>query len=178
MLLTIKKHIVFLALFLGAVVMTVAIFLLHPTFFLERKKIGNVVLFPRSGAEVSVEIAADPYQWGKGLMFRKTLGADSGMLFVFPDEEKRSFWMKDTFIPLDIIFVSRDKKVVTIHKNVMPCTTFVCPHYAPTSGAMYVLEANAGFVDVHDIKEGDGVEILRIRGKRLEVRDQREGGNF
>lgn len=164
MLFTIKKHITLSLLFLGAAIMTVVIFLLHPTFFSDRKKIGNTVSFPRSGVELTVELASDPYQWGKGLMFRKSLASDSGMLFVFPDEEKRSFWMKNTLIPLDMIFISRDKKVVTIRKNATPCTTLICPYYTSDGNAMYVLEVNAGFADAHTIKEGDTIDISLHKG--------------
>jgi hypothetical protein len=67
--------------------------------------------------------------------------------------------MKDTIIPLDMIFISRDKKIVTIHRNTTPCTTMICPRYTSTDKAMYVLEVNAGFADAHDIKEGYGIEF-------------------
>lgn len=159
----IKKGIILSILFLGAVLMTTVIFLLHPTFFLGRKKVGDIVSFLGKDVSVTVELALDPYQWGKGLMFRDSLAPDSGMLFVFPTEEKRSFWMKDTLIPLDILFISRDKKVVTIHKNVAPCTTLICPRYTPTQGALYVLEVNAGFTDTYGIKEGDTVNLEHKR---------------
>lgn len=155
----IKKQAVFSILFLGAIVMTTGVLLLHPTFFFGRKKIGNVVSFPGKDVSLTVEIARNPYQWGKGLMFRDTLANDSGMLFIFPNEGKHPFWMKDTLIPLDILFISQDRKVVTIHKNATPCVTLFCPQYGASANAIYVLEVNAGFADTYNIKEGDSVEI-------------------
>lgn len=159
MFMRIKKHIVLSVLFFGAAIMTLAVFLLHPTFFIGRKKIGNVVSFPGKDVRVSIELARDPYAWGKGLMFRNELASDAGMLFVFPKEGRQSFWMKDTLIPLDMLFISKDNRIVTIHKNAAPCTALICPHYTATKNSLYVLEVNAGFVDQHDIREGDAIEI-------------------
>lgn len=153
----IRKSIMLSVLFFGAAIMTLVLLVLYPTFFLGRKKVGNMVSFPGKDVSMTVELALEPYQWGKGLMYRDALAHDSGMLFVFPREEAFSFWMKDTFIPLDILFISRDKKVVTIHKNAAPCTTLVCPRYTATANALYVLEVNAGFADRYGIKEGDVV---------------------
>ncbi len=155
----IKKGIILSTLFLGAAILTIGVFLLHPTFFFGRKKIGNIVSFPGKDADVTVEIARDPYSWGKGLMFRDSLPKDSGMLFIFPNEDKRSFWMKNTLIPLDMIFITADKKIVTIQKNATPCKTLLCPQYASTEKAMYVLEVNGGFADAHGVREGDVVEM-------------------
>lgn len=155
----IKNNIVLSVLFLGASIMTLGFVILYPTFFLKRIKIGNSVSFHDGTVRVSVELAADPYQWSKGLMFRESLEKDAGMLFVFPKEEQRSFWMKNTLIPLDIIFITKDKRVVTVQKNATPCTTLLCTHYSSTGNAMYVLEVNAGFADTHGIQEGDLVEI-------------------
>lgn len=156
-----KKGIILSILFLGSMVLSVVIFLLHPSFFLSRKQIGNSVSFPEKNITVSVELAVTPYQWSKGLMFREELASGAGMLFVFPNEEIRSFWMKNTLIPLDILFINADKKIVTMHKDVQPCTTLLCPQYASTVKAMYALEVNAGFVDAHVIHEGDTLVIAK-----------------
>ena len=155
----IKKGLWFSILFVGAAILSIGVFLLHPGFFLMRKKVGNTVTFIDKHISVSVEIADNPYSWSKGLMFRKSLSADSGMLFVFPDEKPRAFWMKNTLIPLDMIFISADKRIVSIQKNAVPCKTFVCPSYVSEGKAMYVLEVNAGFVDAHAISAGDQVEF-------------------
>ena len=157
----IKKGLWFSILFVGAAILSVGVFVLHPGFFLMRKKIGNIVTFPDSHISVSVEVADEPYSLSKGLMFRESLADGSGMLFVFPDEKPRAFWMKNTLIPLDMLFISADKRVVSIQKNVMPCVTTTCASYASEGAAMYVLEVNAGFADRYGITQGDlvGFEI-------------------
>ena len=157
----IKKGGILSVLFLGSILLSVVIFLLHSNFFLSRKQIGNSVSFPEKNSTVSVELAVTPYQWSKGLMFREELASGAGMLFVFPNEEIRSFWMKNTLIPLDILFINADKKIVTMYKNVQPCTTLLCPQYASTENAMYVLEVNAGFLNRYTIQEGDQIVIER-----------------
>ncbi len=105
--------------------------------------------------EVSVEIADSSAELEKGLMNRASLGEKNGMLFVFPDEEKRSFWMKNTLLPLDIIFLSSDFTVVDIKKNFQPCKSIICETYASKADAMYVLEVNANFTSRNTIKIGD-----------------------
>lgn len=156
----IKKQFVLGALFVGAGIVGIFYVLRYPTFFLGR---GNqafaTVSFPAHNARVRAELARDPYAWSKGLMFRKSLAQDTGMLFVFPDSAKRSFWMKNTTIPLDMLFIDADNKIVTIHAGAVPCDTLACPQYASTASAMYVLEVNAGFVERYTIREGDTVEI-------------------
>ena len=155
----IKKGLWFSILFVGAAILSIGVFVIHPGFFLVRKKIGNGVTFPDSHISVSAEVADDPYSWSRGLMFRESLSDGNGMLFVFPDEKPRAFWMKNTLIPLDMLFISADKRVVSIQKNVAPCVTTICVSYASEHDAMYVLEVNAGFADRYGITQGDLVEI-------------------
>ncbi|AKM77892.1 MAG: Protein of hypothetical function DUF192 [Candidatus Wolfebacteria bacterium GW2011_GWE1_48_7] len=155
----IKKRLWFSILLIGAVLMATVVFVLHPGFFLRSKKIGNAIVFPGNNVAVQVELARTPYAWSKGLMFREALPEGGGMLFVFPSETKRSFWMKNTLIPLDMLFIGKDKEIVTIVRGAEPCKDLVCPSYASTADAMYVLEVNAGFVDMYGIQEGDVVEF-------------------
>ena len=145
----------------AAVFMAVAIFVVYPKFFLEKKKPVNFVVFPDNGLEIKVELAATPYDWAKGLMFRDKLAQNTGMLFVFPDEAIRTFWMKNTLIPLDIIYISKDNKIVDIKENFVPCPDSVlnCPTYQSKLPAMYVLELEAGVVRGNNISTGDSVEI-------------------
>jgi len=79
---------------------------------------------------------------------------NQGMLFIFPEEEIRSFWMRNTYISLDMIFVNADKKIVTIHKNTK---TLSDQSYASTEPAQYVVEVCAGFSDKYSIKTGDKI---------------------
>lgn len=89
----------------------------------------------------SVELAKTPTEQEKGLMGRASLSDNSGMLFVFNKEDKYPFWMKNTKIALDIIWIDASGKVVTV-RSAEPCTTQDCPKYSPTENAKYVLEIN------------------------------------
>src|SRR4030042_1763869 len=92
----------------------------------------------------SVEIAETSAQRSRGLMSREHLGKYEGMLFVFEEEGRYGFWMKDTPIPLDIIWINEDKEIVFIANDALPCTQDSCPAINPDVLAPYVLEINAG----------------------------------
>ena len=92
-------------------------------------------------------------------MFRESLPENSGMLFIFPDSSPRSFWMKNTLIPLDMIWIDESKKIVGITENVQPCKADPCPSYPSGKPVKYVLEVNAGFAERKGIKENDSVEF-------------------
>lgn len=95
-----------------------------------------------------------------GLMYRQALPENSGMLFVFSDDNYRTFWMKNTQIPLDIIFVSSNMQIVDIKKNFQPCTSIICEKYTSSSTAMYVIEVNANFTENYNISVGDTITKL------------------
>lgn len=97
-----------------------------------------------SGHHFRVEIADNEADRERGLMFRTRLAADHGMLFIYPDARIRNFWMKNTLIPLDILFFDADKRLINISANTPPCKTADCPTYASSAPAKYVLELNAG----------------------------------
>jgi len=103
----------------------------------------------------SVEVADDNASRQRGLMFRENLAENSGMIFVFEHSAPHSFWMKNTLIPLDIVWISADKKVVDI-QTLEPCQADPCPSYRPQADALYVLEVGAGNFRG---KLGDEVEI-------------------
>ena len=103
----------------------------------------------------SIELALTPEERACGLMFREYLNKDEGMLFVYEEERKYSFWMKNTVIPLDMIWINNDKEVVFIAKNVQPCRQDSCPVIYPDRKALYVLELNAGLSDDINLKVGD-----------------------
>jgi len=102
-----------------------------------------------------VEIADTPEKRNQGLMYRENLDEDRGMLFIFEKEEIYSFWMKNTLIPLDIIWLNENKEVVFIVKNAQPCEEENCPSIKPDKEARYVLEINAGLVDKIGLKTGN-----------------------
>ena len=106
----------------------------------------------------TIEIASTPDERAAGLMEREHLDPDRGMLFVFEQEGKYSFWMKNTRIPLDMIWIGSDLQVVDIRRNAQPCPDQgECPSIDPSGNALYVLEISAGESDEFSI--GDTVEI-------------------
>ena len=117
------------------------------------------VSFPQHNLNIQAEIAKNPYQLAKGLMFRKSLNENNGMLFIFNDEKNRTFWMKNTKIPLDIIFISKDKKIVDIKENFLPCSNISCPSYTSTQSAKYILEINAGLVEKNKIQIDEDISF-------------------
>ncbi len=114
----------------------------------------------------NVEIADDSKERQKGLMFRESLKEDSGMLFVFEQRGQYSFWMKNTSIPLDMIWIDEESDdnfyVSAIISDARPCDeniTKICPVYEPGANAKYVLELNANSTKKNGIEVGDEVEI-------------------
>ena len=109
-----------------------------------------------------VEIAENDANRQKGLMERAKLEKNQGMLFIFEKNGIYPFWMKNTLIPLDIIWISADKKITYIHKNAVPCQNTVvalCKTIIPTNTAKYVLEINGGLSEELQIKTGDEVSF-------------------
>ncbi len=103
---------------------------------------------------IDIEVASDDYKRTQGLMYRRSMADSLGMLFIFEKEEPQSFWMRNTYISLDIIYVNKQYEIVTIQKYTQPFSEFGIPSYKP---AMYVVETIAGFCDKYKIKEGDKV---------------------
>lgn len=104
-----------------------------------------------------VELAKNKLEIEKGLMNRDKLAGNEGMLFIFPKEKVYSFWMKNTLIPLDIIWIDKNKKVVFIKENAQPCKSLICPSINPLVKAGYVLEINGGLAKKNGIKLNDTV---------------------
>jgi uncharacterized membrane protein (UPF0127 family) len=114
----------------------------------------------RLGGEwFSVELATTPEEQQLGLMFRDEMADDHGMLFIFPTESWRSFWMKNTRIPLDIFYFDAELKLVSVSENTPPCRTRNCPSYPSTRPARYVLELNAGKAQQLGVQPGDVLEL-------------------
>lgn len=121
----------------------------------------RVTLFAADGSpvHVGVEVAATPTKRNLGLMYRRDLPVSQGMLFLFPREEQQSFWMKNTPLPLDIIFISAARTIVSIAANTLPFSETPLPSGGP---AQFVLEVNAGFCQRHGIVAGGRVEIPSV----------------
>lgn len=120
------------------------------------RKDGQLVILRTNGKDtvkvIDMEVADDEYEITTGLMYRSKMEINQGMLFVFPDVQMRSFWMKNTKIPLDIIFISEDQRIVTIQKNTVPYNLASIPS---SEEAKYVLEVNAGFSDRFGLQLND-----------------------
>ncbi len=118
------------------------------------KKNGELVISPDSGSQVKIDIQIANTEFDRqlGLMFRKSMGENQGMLFIFPDVQVRSFWMRNTEIPLDMIFIDPSKTILNIAKNTTPYADI---SYTSSGPAKYVLEVKGGFADRHNISSGD-----------------------
>lgn len=120
---------------------------------------GTLQFYKKDGAPItslSIEIANTPYEIETGLMYRTSMENNQGMLFIFQDEQPRYFYMKNTQIPLDIIFINSEKKVVSFAQNTTPLDETSLPSTYP---AKYVLEINAGLVTAWGIQPGDSVSF-------------------
>jgi len=107
------------------------------------------------GHQFTVEIANNNAKREHGLMFRVHMAADHGMLFVYSGAQPRAFWMKNTLIPLDIIFFDARKRLINVSADTPPCKTPECPSYMSSAPAQYVLELNAGMAAKLGLKPGD-----------------------
>jgi uncharacterized protein len=106
--------------------------------------------------KIDVEIADDPYKWERGLMYRHSMPEKAGMLFIFRSPQLLSFWMRDTLITLDIIFIDGSMRIVTIHKNTQPLSE---KQLFSNVVVKYAVEVNAGFCDRYGIKKGDYIRF-------------------
>ena len=114
---------------------------------------------------LNLEISDTLEKRTKGLMFRNTMGGNNGMFFVFDYADYQAFWMKNTLLPLDIIWLDADAKVLGVKKNAIPCkeldrTQENCPLYRSYERAKYVLEVNAGWFDKNNIEIKDSLTFL------------------
>lgn len=108
------------------------------------------------GRRIPVEIADDNEERARGLMFRDELTAGSGMLFIHDREQAQAYWMKNTRIPLDILYFDHARRLVSAQRRVPPCSAGDrCPPYPSEGSALYVLELNAGEADDLGVKTGD-----------------------
>jgi uncharacterized protein len=113
------------------------------------------------GHHYAIEVAADDASRRHGLMDRTSMPDDHGMLFVFDDDALRVFWMKNTKIPLDMLFFDSDRRLISVQRSVPPCVSDPCPGYSSGAPARYVLELNAGQAEKLGLVSGDTIEIHR-----------------
>jgi len=126
------------------------------------KKEGELYFLNQSDtskkSKIDIEIAEDEAKRNQGLMFRRSMADTLGMLFIFEDSRPRNFWMKNTYIPLDIIFVNEKQEIVTIRENTVP---FSEASISSDGDAKYVVEVDAGFAQNHNMKKGDRIRFIR-----------------
>lgn len=121
------------------------------------KQTQNQVCFENNCYKV--ELAQTKQEQAKGLMYIEHLDQDAGMLFIFNKQSPHYFWMKNTKIPLDIIWINEKNQVIYINKNTPPCKQDPCPTYGIDTPVKFVLEINAGEADKIGLKKGDDIEI-------------------
>ena len=121
---------------------------------------GPRVILP-DGAAIQVELATDEATRSQGLMYRDHLAEDRGMLFFFPESGEYPFWMKNTLIPLDMVWIDDQRRIAHVASNVPPCKADPCPNYPPNATAKYVLELAAGVAAKHHLANA---QTLRFEG--------------
>ncbi|MDT8448761.1 MAG: DUF192 domain-containing protein [Wenzhouxiangellaceae bacterium] len=114
------------------------------------------------GKRYWVEIADDDSERARGLMFRDQLADSAGMLFIWPRAAPRAFWMRNTRIALDIVYIGPDLEIVGWSLDTPPCRTRNCPSYPSGAPAQYVLEVNAGEMERLGVELGDAVRIGNV----------------
>jgi uncharacterized membrane protein (UPF0127 family) len=118
----------------------------------------QVTIATKDGGELTfqVEVADTPAKRELGLQYRRDLPVDRGMIFLFPVESEHAFWMKNTPIPLDMIFIGRDRKIVGIVEHALPFST---DSRSVPGASQFVLEINGGLAKRYGIKAGDSVRF-------------------
>lgn len=126
-------------------------------------KEGELSIFKQEGdsliTSLAIEIAESEYETATGLMYRKSMQEKQGMLFIFPDVAMHSFYMKNTEIPLDLIFINENFKIVSFQKEAKPFDETSLSSQVPIK---YVLEINAGLIDQWGLVIGDRITYQRI----------------
>jgi len=144
-----------------AVVLSIRLMIVVAAFLVCTACVAGQPYVELKGERFYVEIADTSEKQALGLMFRDNLPDDHGMLFIFLDEAPRSFWMKNTRIPLDIMYFNSEFELVSVAENTRPCRVQRCPGYPSTGPAKYVLELNAGKSSELGLEPGDKL-VLRI----------------
>ena len=122
---------------------------------------GPRVVLP-SGAVYAVELARTPEEQAQGLMFRESLPQRTGMLFLFTDALPHQFWMKNTMIPLDIVWLDGEGRVIFVSANTPPCRADPCPNYGPPSPALTVLEIAGGLAAREKVTVGSRISFEEV----------------
>jgi uncharacterized membrane protein (UPF0127 family) len=122
---------------------------------------GLIPITLPGGTVIHAELANTPQKRAEGLMYREYLADDRGMFFTFPQAQAWVFWMKNTKIPLDLIWINEKKQIIHMEQNVPICTRTddSCPQYRPNEGALYVLELAAGRAEKLKLQRGSKLQF-------------------
>lgn len=154
-----QKNIIIILLVIAAIVTSYFLFFKKTSNEPKWVKEGEVTILSKDDrrqlAKIEVEVAKDSTKRQQGLMYRSHMDEDKGMIFIFEREDMQAFWMKNTILPLDIIFIDGKGVINTIHKNTTPYSE----KSLPSKGrSQFVVEVNGGYCDKHGISEGDLIE--------------------
>jgi uncharacterized membrane protein (UPF0127 family) len=117
------------------------------------------IYFP-DGDSVAAELAVTPEEKAQGLMFRKKMDFNQGMLFIYEEEGFYSFWMKNMVIPLDFIWLDRERRIVHMEENVPPCEREPCPTYTSKIPALFILELKSGSIERRSLRILDRLDFI------------------
>lgn len=125
-------------------------------------KEGELSIFKKDSLLINldIELAETDYETQTGLMYRESMEENEGMLFIFPEESVHSFYMKNTTLPLDIIFIDNDLKIASFQKNTIPLNETGLSSQVPIQ---YVLEVNSGLADQWNLALGDSISFMRFK---------------
>jgi uncharacterized protein len=126
----------------------------------------KVIIQTKENRELTfqVDVADTPAKRELGLQYRRDLAADRGMIFLFPSESNHSFWMKNTPIPLDMIFISSDQKIVGIVERAVPFST---DSRSVPAASQFVLEINGGLAGHYGVKVGDSIRFQGLASEKV-----------
>ena len=140
------------------IIVLVVLVLIFLAFTLSTKEKSSTLKICFEKICIDAEVADSPEERTQGLMFRESLPQNHGMIFIFEGEGIYPFWMKNTLIPLDIIWLNENKEVVKIMQT-LPCMEEPCEIYNPEVQARYVIEINGGFAEENNIQVGDSADF-------------------
>ena len=123
-------------------------------------KVTHIRIFFPDGNTIIADLVKSEEDRARGLMFRKTLNEDQGMLFVFESEGLYSFWMKNMNFSIDILWLDGQKRIVHLEREVPPCKKEPCPSYQPALPAKYVLELKARSIEKRKLKLYDRIDFI------------------
>jgi len=148
-----KSHRLFVWLFIVAIVLATFIFFYN---YEPEKGLPSQACF-NNDLCIDLELAMTADEKQTGLMFRESLEENAGMLFIYEGKSLKKFWMKNTLIPLDIIWFDENNRIIYIEHNTKPCKVDPCEIYGPEFGSKNILEVNSGFTEENNININDFV---------------------